>query len=231
MRSSIVLWLERQLGNENLGWGRQTSKCGGTGEATADIHGGDGVPDPVLVRSVIQTLHRAEPGPSVVASDHVHSIMERHGGDVTSFPCNVLLKEREKKNPKGPKNVQRDKKKRKRTKENDTYRKKSPLLRFWIIFLNYIYWRLLAAKPTDNQKNFFGTWRDQKSEHAKQFTFSVFLPKIYIYIVYRMLLETTVCNFLKVGAKGQIFFGNCPLWHHKVHHPKNKVYLQWCHLA
>lgn len=40
-----------------------------------------------------------------------------------------------------------------------TYRKEAPFLCFGIIFLYYVYWWLLAAKPTDNQQDFFGTWK------------------------------------------------------------------------
>lgn len=71
--------------------GSLTSECCGTSEATAHIHGGDGVPNTVLVSCVVQALHGAEPRATVVASDHINSIVQRHRGDVTPFPCNVLF--------------------------------------------------------------------------------------------------------------------------------------------
>lgn len=42
----------------------------------------------------------------------------------------------------------------------NTYRQKGPLLSFGIIFFNYVYWWLLATKPTDNQQDFFGTLKE-----------------------------------------------------------------------
>lgn len=68
-----------------------TAECCSASEAAAHIHGGDGVPDAILVRRVVQALHGAEPRAPVVASDHVNSIVQRHRGDVTPFPCNVLV--------------------------------------------------------------------------------------------------------------------------------------------
>lgn len=69
-----------------------TSECCGSSEATPHIHGGDCVPNTVLVCCVVQALHGAEPRPAVVASDHVNSIVEGHRGDIAPFPCNVLFK-------------------------------------------------------------------------------------------------------------------------------------------
>lgn len=62
------------------------------GEPSAHVHGGDGVPDAVLVRCVIKALHGTEPRPAVVSSDHVDPIVEGHRGNVTPFPRNILAK-------------------------------------------------------------------------------------------------------------------------------------------
>lgn len=71
-----------------------------------------------------------------------------------------------------------------------------------------------------------------KSDHAKQFTFSVFLPKKYVYCIV-LSLKTTVCtrfNFLKVGARRQIFFCKQPFVTSQSA-PSKKVSLQWCLFA
>lgn len=52
-----------------------TAECRSASEAAAHIHGGDGVPDAILVRRVVQALHGAEPRAPVVTSDHVNSIV------------------------------------------------------------------------------------------------------------------------------------------------------------
>lgn len=69
-----------------------TSKCCSSSKASSNIHGGDSVPNTVLVRRVVQALHGAEPRPAVIASDHINSIVQRHCGHVTPFPCNILFK-------------------------------------------------------------------------------------------------------------------------------------------
>lgn len=135
-----------------------TSERRGSGEATAHVHGGDGVPDAVLVRRVVQALHGAEPGATVVASDHVNPIVEGHCGDVTPFPCNVLF-ETHTHTSVVHKSEPLRLKKTKHEFLSNTYRKEAPFLCFRIIFFNYVYWWLLAAEPSYNQQDFFGTWK------------------------------------------------------------------------
>lgn len=64
-----------------------------------------------------------------------------------------------------------------------TYREEAPFLCFRIIFLNYVYWWLLAAKPTYNQQDFFGTWKDQLN------TFTISVVYKYMYTA-KLLLKT-----------------------------------------
>lgn len=133
-----------------------TSECCGSSEATPHIHGGDCVPNTVLVCCVVQALHGAEPRPAVVASDHVNSIVEGHRGDIAPFPCNVLFKTYM---SVLARSTEVEKNHNSLFQSWNTYRKEAPFLCFRIIFLNYVYWRLLAAEPTYNQQDFFGTWK------------------------------------------------------------------------
>lgn len=71
----VAVCLPERAQQDDTGRHSLTAECCSASEAAAHIHGGDGVPDAILVRRVVQALHGAEPRAPVVASDHVNSIV------------------------------------------------------------------------------------------------------------------------------------------------------------
>lgn len=54
---------------------KPTSQGGGPGEASSDIHGGYGIPDPILIRCVVQTFHCTEAGTAIIAANDIDPVM------------------------------------------------------------------------------------------------------------------------------------------------------------
>ena len=59
-------------------------------QAPPDVHRSHRIPDPVLVCCVVQTLHRAEAGAAVIATNHVDPVVKGHRGHIASLPSNAL---------------------------------------------------------------------------------------------------------------------------------------------